>query len=78
VSLNATPVVRRRFRQTTYLAQADREYAEPLALVLRLPRFDGPGMMFDRGHKWEPAPRRELVELTTADDAPAIPAHEAA
>lgn len=63
VSLNSTPVVRQRFRQITYREAGEREWVEPLASVLRLPRFDAPGMLFDHGHAVEPTPRRELVEL---------------
>ena len=68
------PVVRRRFRQTTYLEAGPREWVEPLGSVLRLPRLDGPGMLFDRGRVIEPSSRRELVELTLAPNAPAKPA----
>jgi hypothetical protein len=71
----ATPVVRKRFRQIRYLAPGDREYTESLASVLRLPRFNGPGMMFDRGRVVETAPRRELLELIPAPDASAQPAN---
>jgi hypothetical protein len=72
------PVVRRRFRQITYLEQGDREWAESLGSVLRLPRFDGPGLLFDRGHAVEPTPRRELVELVPAHGAPAKPVNNEA
>jgi hypothetical protein len=71
VSRNPTPVIRKRFRQIRYLACAEREWVEPLATVLRLPRFDGPGVLFDRGHPMDPAPRQELIELIPAPDAPA-------
>jgi hypothetical protein len=74
VSRRNIPVIRRRFRQIRYLAQGDREWAAPLASLLRLPRFDAPGMLFDRGQAVEPAPRRELIELIPAPDAPAKPA----
>ena len=37
-SLTNDPVVRKRFRQIRYLKPSDREYADPLASVLRLPR----------------------------------------
>jgi len=40
-------VVRKRFRQVRLLKPSDREYADPLGSVLRLPRFDGPRMLFD-------------------------------
>ncbi|UPT88634.1 hypothetical protein HAP41_0000006010 [Bradyrhizobium barranii subsp. apii] len=73
-SLRHTPVVRKRFKQITYREQGDREYAVPLASVLKLPRFDAPGMLFDHGRAVEPAQRRELVELIPAPDAPAKPA----
>jgi hypothetical protein len=73
-SLTNKPVVRKRFKQVRYLKASDREYADPLASVLRLPRFDAPGMLFDWGHRAEPAQRRELVELIPVDDAPAKPA----
>jgi hypothetical protein len=71
-----THVVRKRFKQVRYLAPGDREYFEPLISVMRLPRFDGPGMMFDRGQVVEEprAPRQELMELIPAADAPAKPA----
>jgi hypothetical protein len=68
------PVVRKRFRQLRYLAAGHREYADPLSSVLRLPRFDAPGMLFDYGHKSEPAPREELMELIPVPDAPSKPA----
>jgi hypothetical protein len=74
ISLANRPVIRRRFRQIRYLAPGDREYADPLGSVLRLPRFDAPGMFFDHGQKAEPAPRQELMELIPAADAPAKPA----
>jgi hypothetical protein len=74
ISLSNNPVVRKRFKQIRYLKPSDREYADPLASVLRLPRYDGPGMLFDFGHKKEPAQRRELVELIPVPDAPAKPA----
>jgi hypothetical protein len=73
VSRNPTPVIRKRFRQIRYLAAGDREHFEPLGSAMRLPRFDGPGMTFDRGRAVESAPRRELIELTPATDAPAKP-----
>ena len=69
-----TPVVRKRFRKIRYLEQGEREWAEPLASVLRLPRFDAPGRLFDFGRAVEPAERRELIELLPADGAPARPA----
>lgn len=69
ISLANRPVIRKRFRQVRYLAPLDREYADPLGSVLRLPRFDGPGMLFDHGHKAEPAPRQELMELVPTADA---------
>ena len=71
-----THVVRKRFKQVRYLAPGDRKYFEPLISVMRLPRFDGPGMMFDRGQAVEEprAPRQELMELIPAADAPAKPA----
>jgi hypothetical protein len=72
--LSNHPVVRRPFRQVRYLKPSDREYADPLRSVLRLPRFDAPGMLFDFGHKTEPTQRRELVELIPVPDAPAKPA----
>ena len=68
-------MVRKRFRQIRYLAPGDREYTEPLGSVLRLPRFDAPGLLFDRGRVVETAPRRELLELIPAPDAPAQPAN---
>jgi hypothetical protein len=74
VSLANIPVVRKRFKQVRYLARGDREYADPLGSALRLPRFDAPGMLFDHGHKAEPAARHELIELIPAADAPARPA----
>ena len=76
VKRTPTHVVRKRFKQVRYLAPGDREYFEPLISVMRLPRFDGPGMMFDFGQVVEEsrAPRRELVELTPVSDAPAKPA----
>jgi len=76
VKRTPTHVVRKRFKQVRYLAPGDREHFEPLISVMRLPRFDGPGMMFDRGLAVEetiPA-RQELVELIPAPDAPAKPA----
>jgi hypothetical protein len=76
VKRTPTHVVRKRFKQVRYLAPGDREYFEPLISVMRLPRFDGPGMMFDRGLAVEeiiPA-RQELVELIPAPDVPAKPA----
>jgi hypothetical protein len=73
-SLTNKPVVRKRFRQIRYLEAGHREYADPLASVLRLPRFDAPGLLFDWGHKAEPAPRQELMELIPVPDAPAKPA----
>ena len=76
ISLSNNPVVRKRFGQIRYLKASDREYADPLASVLRLPRFDGPGLLFDFGHKTKPAQRRELVELIPVD-APAKPARVA-
>ncbi|MCK1753807.1 hypothetical protein IVA78_00850 [Bradyrhizobium sp. 137] len=76
VSSRATPVVRKRFRQVRYLEGGERLYVEPLATVLRLPRFDGPGLLFDRGRIVEAAERRELIELV--DDAPAEPAESVA
>ncbi|MCK1618909.1 hypothetical protein IVA96_20170 [Bradyrhizobium sp. 159] len=66
-------VVRRRFRQITYLEAGERQYLDPLAMVLRLPRFDGPGLLFDRGRVVEPGKPRELIELVPADDALAEP-----
>ncbi|MBR0907022.1 hypothetical protein [Bradyrhizobium liaoningense] len=57
------PVLRKRFRQIRYLEPGDREHAEPLSSVLRLPRFDAPGLLFDRGRVVETSPRRELLEL---------------
>jgi hypothetical protein len=74
ISLANRPVIRKRFRQVRYLAPGDREYADPLGSVLRLPRFDAPGMLFDHGHKAEPAPRQELMELVPTANAPAEPA----
>ena len=73
-SLTNKPVVRKRFRQVRYLAAGHREYADALGSVLRLPRFDAPGMLFDYGHKAEPARRKELMELIPVPDAPAKPA----
>ena len=78
VSRNPTQVIRKRFKQIRSLARADREWVAPLASVLRLPSFNGPGMMFDHGHAMELAARRELIELTPAADAPAKPENEAA
>jgi hypothetical protein len=71
-----THVVRKRFKQVRYLAPGDREYFEPLISLMRLPNFNRPGMMFDRGRVVEEprAARRELVELTPVSDAPAKPA----
>jgi hypothetical protein len=77
-SLRNTPVIRKRFKQVRYLERGDREYAEPLADVLRLPRFDGPGILFDHGHALEATPRRELVELIPDSSAAAKPVTEAA
>ncbi|WP_456637146.1 hypothetical protein [Bradyrhizobium sp. USDA 10063] len=74
VSNHPTHVVRKRFRQLTYLEADEREYFNPLTDALRLPRFDGPGMLFDRGRAVEPAQRRELIELLPVDGAPAQPA----
>ena len=74
VKRTPTHVVRKRFKQVRYLAPGDREYFEPLISVLRLPRYDGPGMLFDFGHKTEPAQRRELVELIPVPDVPTKPA----
>jgi hypothetical protein len=68
------PVIRQRFKQIRYLESGDRERVESFVSALRLPRFDGPGMLFDRGRAVESAPRRELVELIPAPDAPAQPA----
>jgi hypothetical protein len=62
-SLTTKHVVRKKFRQLRYLAAGDREYADPLGSILRLPNFDGPGTLFDWGHKAEPARRKELMEL---------------
>ena len=73
-SLTNKPVVRKRFRQVRYLAAGHREYADPLGSVLRLPRFDAPGTIFDQGRKAEPARRKELMELIPVPDAPAKPA----
>lgn len=72
------PVIRKRFRQTRYLEPGEREHADPLGSILRLPRFDSPELLFDRGRAIEPSSRRELVELIPAPDAPAKPASEAA
>jgi hypothetical protein len=66
-SLTSHHVVRKRFRRVRYLAPVAREYADPLGSVLRLPRFDGPGMLFDFGHKTEAARRKELMELIPID-----------
>ena len=73
-SLTNKHVIRRRFRQVRYLAAGHREYADPLGSVLRLPRFDGPGLLFDFGNKTKPARRKELMELIPIPDAPAKPA----
>jgi hypothetical protein len=72
------PVERRRFRQVSYLEAGAFEWIKPLGEVLRLPNFNAPGMMFDRGQRVEPSQRRELVELIPAPDAPAKPVTEAA
>ena len=74
ISLTSNPVIRKRFRQVRYLKPSGREFADPLASVLRLPRYDGPGMLFDFGNKTEPAQRRELMELIPVPDASAKPA----
>jgi hypothetical protein len=71
ISLSSNPVIRRRFKKVRYLKPSDREYADPFASVLRLPRCDGPGLLFDFGQKMEPAQRRELVELVPLFDTPA-------
>ncbi|MCK1679545.1 hypothetical protein IVA87_08735 [Bradyrhizobium sp. 147] len=71
VNRHPTFVVRRRFKQVRYLEPGDRQHLEPLSAALRLPRFDGPTMLFDRGRAVKPAERRELLELVPADDAPA-------
>ena len=73
-SLTNKPVIRKQFRQIRYLKPIDRAYADPLGSVLRLPRFDAPGMLFDLGHKVEPARRKELMELIPVPDAPGKPA----
>ena len=74
VGSRPVPVVRKRFRQVRYLEAGDRVHFEPLGSLLRLPRFDAPGMLFDRGKTTDVAPRRELLELIPAPDAAAKPA----
>jgi hypothetical protein len=73
-SLTNKPVVRKKYRQVRYLAAGHREYVDPLASILRLPRFDQPGTLYDRGNRLEPARRKELMELIPVPDAPAKPA----
>jgi hypothetical protein len=61
--LHPTHVQRRKFRQIRYLEAGAREYLISLGEALKLPRFDGPGMLFDRGRAVEPAERRELLQI---------------
>ena len=72
----AIPVVPQRFRQVRHTSKpGDRQYVRAAwRRFCGFRDFDCPGLMFDRGRAVELTPRRELLELVPAPDAPAKPA----